>query len=521
MTPRPKIVVIGAGIAGLSAAAKLYQSGQVEVCVLEASDRVGGRMHTARIGDTKVEFGAAWIHGTVKNPIFDLACDLQMLDKADINKRWVYGGSRVKPESRGMPIRYVDDELLTEVWNVFYNLITESEDMAKMKSWNADVMKGASKMTVGDYLNHGFQSYLASCASDKEEITAAKCSLFTLFQERECNNIGCHSLHDVSLEEFGEYSYFEGSDHCPVPGGYDSILKAVQVQFDINCIHFHHEVTQIIWTTSFETYSPKNSYPVKIFCSNGESFDADHVILTVSLGVLKEKWSSLFSPTLPACKINAIEKLGFGFVGKIVLEFEDRFWSTAECSIPVLWEDREVCKQDNDLNDVKYSKERQILNSCSWVHRLYGFHTTRPGSNILLAWFRGNEALEIEKSSVQEVAEICLATLKRCTSLKSLPRLLNVYVTHWATNPLTRGSYSFLSKEAKGRDFDCLASPLPDVSADNKSIPALQVMFAGEATNRHYYGTVHGAYLTGIREAERVLEYLCSNEKSFVCDKKF
>lgn len=223
----------------------------------------------------------------------------------------------------------------------------------------------------------------------------------------------------------------------------------------------------------------------------------------------------VISPTLSACKINAIEKLGFGFVGKIVLEFEDRFWSRAECSIPVLWEDREFCKEDIYLSDV------QILNSCSWVHHLYGFHTTRPGSNVLLAWFRGNEALEIEKSSVQEVAEIRLATLKRCTSLKSLPRLLNVYVTDWVTNPLTRRSYSFLSKEAKGSDIDSLASPLPHVSADNKGIPALQVMFAGEATNRHYYGTVKGAYLTGIREAERVLEYLCSIEKSFVRDKKF
>ncbi|XP_068754968.1 peroxisomal N(1)-acetyl-spermine/spermidine oxidase-like [Montipora capricornis] len=514
MAPRPKVVVIGAGIAGLSAAAKLYQSGQVEVCVLEASDRVGGRMHTAMIGNTKVEFGATFIHGTVENPIFDLACDLQMLDKADINKSSVYGGSRVKPEIRGIPISYVDDELLTEVWDVFYNLITESEDVAKMKSWNTDVMKGASKMTVGDYLNHGFQSYLHDfCASDKKEIKAAKHSLFTLFQERECNSLGCHSLYNLNLEEFGEYYDFDGSDHCPVPGGYDSILKAVQVQFDINCIHFHHMVTQIIWSTSFGHFSKKSHYPVKILCSNGESFDADHVILTVSLGVLKEKWSSLFTPTLPACKINAIEKLGFGFVGKIVLEFEDRFWSTAECAIPVLWEDREVCKQDNDLNDVKYGKERQMLHSCSWVHRLYGFYTSCPGSNILVAWFHGIEALEIENSSSQQVAEICLATLKRCTSLKSLPRLLNVHVTHWATNPLTRGSYSFLSKEAKGSDFDCLASPLPHVSADNKGIPALQVMFAGEATNRHVYGTVHGAYLTGIREAERVLEYLSSNEK--------
>lgn len=91
MSYQPKVVVIGAGIAGLSAACKLHESGQVDVCVLEASDRLGGRIHTGKVGNNPVEFGASWIHGTVGNPIFDLACDLKYLQKSDVDQQiaWI------------------------------------------------------------------------------------------------------------------------------------------------------------------------------------------------------------------------------------------------------------------------------------------------------------------------------------------------------------------------------------------------------------------------------------------------
>lgn len=509
MAKRSKVVVIGAGVAGLTAASKLYQSGQVEVCVLEASERVGGRMHTVTMGETKVEFGASWIHGTVGNPIFDLACNLKVLNKDDINKTWIHQGSRCKPEIVTMPYPYVDNQLLTEVWDVFHKLLSETEDVAKMKSFKENFKQTTClpKMSVGEYLNHGFQSYLESCLSDKDEVLAMKKNLFRLFKERECINIGCHSLFDVNAEEFGEFNYFEGSDHCPIPGGYDNILKALQTQFDIKCIHFNHAVMQVDWTTNYEEPSQKCHNPVKVLCSNGEAFEADHVILTVSLGVLKENALSLFNPPLPVEKISAIQNLGFGCVGKIVLEFEKPFWSTDEYSIHVIWDEEEF--NNHGFNNGLLSKERGIFHDHPWVRCVFGFTTSCPGSNILLAWFHGKEARQIESTSTQEIAQICFAILEKCTSLKSFPPLLSVQVTQWATNPLTQGSYSFLSKGARASDFDCLASPLPPLSSVNKSgLPALQVMFAGEATNRHYYGTVHGAHMTGIREAERLLEYL-------------
>lgn len=499
MSSQLKVVIIGAGIAGLSAASKLHKSGKFDVCVLEARERVGGRIHTGKVGENTVEFGAGWIHGTIDNPIFDLACDLKLLHKSDLDKKWVNEDSREKPQITTSPLKQcVDDQLLTEVWNVFDQLISETEDIQKMRNFTKDFTD--SKMSVGEYLRQGFESYLDLCTSDTPAIKKLKRILFSFFEERECSNTGSNSLYDLNLEDFGEYIYLDGSGSCPVPGGYDKIAKALEAELKSGCVCYGHEVMQINWMVSSEPDPLPKSHPVKILCRNGKTFDADHVIVTVSLGILKEKHSTLFCPALPTDKITAIQNLGFGYVGKIFLEFEKPFWHADEYALPLLWEDKENCKIESEME------------SCPWLHRLYSFYTTRPGSNVLQAWFQGDEALHIERTPPQIVGEQCLAAIKKCTTLKSLPSIVNVDRTQWAINPWTRGSYSFLSKAASGSDFDILASPLPYESAGSKKVPALQLLFAGEATHRQFYGTVHGAYLTGVREAERLLIHIdCSN----------
>ena len=56
------VIVIGAGVSGLAAARKLKDSGY-NVIVLEANNRIGGRIKTVAIGDSTTDLGASWIHG--------------------------------------------------------------------------------------------------------------------------------------------------------------------------------------------------------------------------------------------------------------------------------------------------------------------------------------------------------------------------------------------------------------------------------------------------------------------------
>lgn len=83
-------------------------------------------------------------------------------------------------------------------------------------------------------------------------------------------------------------------------------------------IQFNKEVTNINW----------NSDKVALTCADGSTHIADHVIFTASLGVLKDRHQTLFTPSLPDYKIKAIENIGFGTLGKIFLEFSEPFWPT-------------------------------------------------------------------------------------------------------------------------------------------------------------------------------------------------
>lgn len=86
-----------------------------------------------------------------------------------------------------------------------------------------------------------------------------------------------------------------------------------------NYIKFGKEVTKIDWSEDPD----KN---VIVQCADGSLFEAKHVIFTASLGVLKANHRTMFSPSLPHIKINAIQAIQFGTVNKIMLEFKAPFW---------------------------------------------------------------------------------------------------------------------------------------------------------------------------------------------------
>ena len=84
MATKPKIVIVGGGIAGLAAASRLYRSGFVNVTILEASDRLGGRIHSLQVDATNhgyIEMGAEWIHGQIVNVAYKLANDNGLVEE--------------------------------------------------------------------------------------------------------------------------------------------------------------------------------------------------------------------------------------------------------------------------------------------------------------------------------------------------------------------------------------------------------------------------------------------------------
>eukprot|EP00249_Psilotum_nudum_P029087 c39307_g1_i1 orf=1-498(+) len=77
----------------------------------------------------------------------------------------------------------------------------------------------------------------------------------------------------------------------------------------------------------------------------------------------------------------------------------------------------------------------------------------------------------------------------------------------WGRNPLFLGSYSYVAVGSSGADLETMAEPLPKFGGEGETSSPLQLLFAGEATDRHFYSTTHGAYRSGIREANRLLQH--------------
>ncbi len=102
------------------------------------------------------------------------------------------------------------------------------------------------------------------------------------------------------------------------------------------------------------------------------------------------------------------------------------------------------------------------------------------------------EEVAYELDSDETIAEHTVAILSRMLG-EQVPDPVDGIVSRWASDPFAGGSYSFIPVGASPSDFDALAAPVGE-----------RLLFAGEATIKEYYATVHGAYLSGLREARRI-----------------
>ena len=188
---------------------------------------------------------------------------------------------------------------------------------------------------------------------------------------------------------------------------------------------------------------------------------ADRVIVTVPLGVLKAQ-TIAFDPPLPERKRRAIERLGFGLLNKVVLSFEEPFWPESPDMIGLVGQEQPVADLVNGL--------------------------TFAGAPLLVGLRGGAAARSREALSDQDAIGEVLA------AMDAAPEPTGALVTRWAADPYARGSYSFLAVGSSPADLRALAEPVGE-----------RLLFAGEATHEDFFATVHGAYMSGIREAERIL----------------
>ncbi len=207
--------------------------------------------------------------------------------------------------------------------------------------------------------------------------------------------------------------------------------------------------------------------PARIVTSRSE-FTADLVLVTLPLGVLKAG-SVTFAPELPAATQQAISGLEMGVLNKCYLKFAKAFWP-------------------KDIDWMEYIPEQHG----EWTEWVSLLRTT--GQPILLGFNAGDRGREIESWTDPEIVASAMETLRKLFG-NQIPAPIDFQITRWASDPLACGSYSYNPVGAKPALRGQLAAPLNGT-----------LFFAGEATERDYFGTAHGAYLSGIRAADQMLE---------------
>ncbi|KAK9858998.1 Winged helix-turn-helix transcription repressor DNA-binding [Penicillium brevicompactum] len=269
---------------------------------------------------------------------------------------------------------------------------------------------------------------------------------------------------------------FEG-EHSQVIGGYQQLpygLYNLPEKLDVR-------TRKIVTDISYDTTGTNVHKKAVVKCENGETFTADHVVFTGSLGVLKQQKIN-FEPPLPDWKRGAIERLGFGIMNKVVLVFKEPFWDTKRDMFGLLRE---------PANAVTMVQEDYAANR----GRFYLFWNVMKTTGLpcLIALMAGDAAHQAECTPDEEIVKEVTGQLRNVFKDMPVPDPLETIVTRWGQDPFTYGSYSYVAQSAFPGDYDLMAQPIGNLH------------FAGEATCGTHPATVHGAYLSGLRAASEII----------------
>ncbi|GAA2465666.1 flavin monoamine oxidase family protein [Agromyces soli] len=392
-------IVIGAGVSGLTAARLLGRAGR-RVVVLEARDRVGGRVWTDRSGGASTDLGASWIHGVTGSAVAEAAKAFGMR-----TMEFTVGG--YQPDSR--PIAYYGPDgrrLDHDAARAFADDI-RAVDAALLEKI-ADSVPEASYRDVTD-------AALAAQGWEPERSERVREYLEHRSEEQYgawIEDLAAHGLDDDAID----------GDEVVFPDGYDVLPARLAEGLDVR---LEHAVTHVEWADG----------GILVRCGE-ERFTADTAIVTVPVGVLKSDGFRI-EPPLPEPVAGALGRLEMNAFEKVFLRFPTRFWDEGVYAV------------------------RQQGPESRWWHSWYDL-TALHGDPTLLTFAAGPAAEATRSWTDEELVEDVLAQLRRIYGERvGVPT--GLHRTAWQDDPFARGSYAYMTLGSTTADHDALATPVGGV----------------------------------------------------------
>ena len=354
-------------------------------------------------------------------------------------------------------------------WKLASNVLAYSE-------LNLDVVAKASKHpTLGAAMDEAVKQYQFLLDLSPQDLRLINWHYANL-EYANAANVGKLSLGGWDQDAGNE---FEGV-HAQVIGGYQQVPRGILQSPTKLDLRTRKVVRQIDYNadTRFACES------TKIVCEDGDTFDADHIVLTTSLGVLKEEKVS-FDPPLPDWKKGPIQRLGFGTLNKVILVYDKPFWKVDQDMFGLL--------REPEVHD-SLDQEDYISNRGRFYFFWNCIKTT--GRPVLISLMAGDAAHQAENSSDADLIAEVTQELAKIFKQTTVPQPIETIVTRWGKDRFARGSYSYVGATSLPGDYEAMAAPIGTLH------------FAGEATCATHPATVHGAYISGLRAASEIIDDL-------------
>ncbi len=452
----PRIAVVGAGLAGLTAAHYLKKSG-LHADIYDANSRAGGRCYTASglMGPgLTTELGGEFLD-TIHEDILALVGEfgLELFDY------------RSPPESNFTEAFFFDGELRYQA-----NVVSEFRLLAPiierdMISLEDEGPAGTAAFEALDALS--ISAYFDSIGASgwiRSLLEVAYCTEYGLEVD---NQSSLNLLYLISADTSGgRFEVFgESDERFKVRGGNELIARSLADGLQ----------DQIKLDYRLERLSMSGESYVLDFQVGGSarSFEADFVIMAIPFSTLRSVDLAL---ELPPEKLTAIRELGYGTNSKLFLGFSSRVWRNGNLS-------------GNFFAD--------LGSQSGWDNS-----RSQPGSRgSITIYSGGNIGADADKRSIADAARSSVRDLERFMPGAMRTFTGEAHRFHWPTNPFTLGSYAAYK-----------VGQWTGISG-NEITPVGRLLFAGEHCSVDFQGYLNGAVQTGRMASEELIAQLTRSQR--------